>query len=271
MLKPLTTASFSVFGFDIRYYGVMLFLGMGAGILFSYFAAQKSDSKVDSDILLDFFPWLIIVSVFCARLYYVLLNLNYYAAFKSEIFAFRHGGISIHGAILGGLIFSVLYFKFIVKKPLLPYADIVSCGLALGQAVGRWGNFFNQEAFGTPCDLPWKLFVEPRFRPSEYADFEYFHPTFLYESIFDLLLFFVLYFIIRKIAKGRDGIVFCVYLILYSAGRFFIEGIRTDSALNILNVPIAQIVSVLIFFAALVALVFLCVKYSKLNAETREL
>jgi len=239
----------------------MLFLGMLAGVFATYFISKKYYKTVDLDALVDFFPILIIFSIIGARLYYVLLSLDYYLKYPKEIFAIWHGGISIHGAILGGLLTGIIYFKFIKKIPVLPYADVVSYGLSLGQGIGRWGNFFNQEAFGLPCDLPWKLYIDPPFRPSGLTQYSYFHPAFLYESIWDFLVFLVLFFVVRKWAKNRFGLVFFSYLIVYSSGRIFIENIRTDSVLNVQNLPIALLVSIFTILISIFGILFLVNKY----------
>ena len=130
--------------------------------------------------------------------------------------------------------------------------DVCFCGAALAQSIGRWGNFFNSEAFGVPCDLPWKLYIPPINRPLEFAGYEYFHPTFLYESILDFLIFILLLCLFKKLSK-TPGIVTCLYIFLYSLARIAVENIRIDSALNIYNFPIAQIVSVFLALSALVS------------------
>lgn len=262
IFKAPATVAFSIFGYDIRYYGVMLFLGMLAGIFVSCGILKKYYKNTDIDTFLDFIPWLIIVSIVFARFYYVLLDLDFYSKFPSEIFAIWHGGIAIHGAIIGGILAGFVYFKLIKKTSLLPYADVVSYGLSIGQAIGRWGNFFNQEAFGAPCNLPWKLYIEPVMRPAEFAGYSYFHPTFLYEAIWDVLIFLILFFVIRKIAQNKSGIVFFAYLGLYSFGRIIIENIRIDSVLNIINIPIALIVSVLGLLISIFGILFIAFKKS---------
>lgn len=263
IFKAPSSVAFSIFNYDVKFYGIMLFLGMLAGIFTACIIAKKYYKNVDLDTLTDFFPILIIFSIISARIYYVLLSFDYYVNNPFEIFAIWHGGISIHGAILGGLITGIIYFKFIKKIPLLPYADVVSYGLAVGQSIGRWGNFFNQEAFGTPCDLPWKLYIEPAFRPFALMEFSYFHPAFLYEAIWDFLIFLILLFIVRKWAKNRYGLIFCFYLVLYSTGRIFIENIRIDSVLNVQNVPIALIVSVFTLLAGILGIIFITYKNKK--------
>lgn len=255
--SPFSTVC-SFFGYDVKMYGVMIFFAIISAVLVCNFIAKKYYKSVDTDVLYDFYPILIISGIICARLYYVILNADYYLTYPKEILALWHGGISIHGAILGGLISGIVHFK-IKKLNILSYADVVVYGLAVGQAVGRWGNFFNSEAFGTPCDLPWKLYIAPMYRPEPYSSYEYFHPTFLYESIWCVLVFLILFFLVRKFQKNRSGLIFFSYLTLYSMGRFFIEGIRVDSVFNVGVVPIAQIVSVFVFLAG-IAGIFYCLK-----------
>ena len=257
MFKAPASVAFSVFGYDIKYYGVMLFFAMLIGISTTVFVSKKYYKNIDLDTLLDFFPWLIVISIISARIYYVLLSLDFYLKYPKEIPAVWHGGLAIHGAIFGGLIFGIIYFKIIKKYPVLPYADVVSYGLSLGQSIGRWGNFFNSEAFGTPCNLPWKLYIAPINRPFEYMSSEYFHPTFLYESIWDIFVFFILFFVVRKLAKNTPGFIFFSYLALYSLGRIFIENIRIDSVLNIVGIPGALLVSLIVFLLSIFALIYL--------------
>ena len=257
MFKAPASVAFSVFGYDIKYYGVMLFFAMLIGISTTVFVSKKYYKNIDLDTLLDFFPWLIVISIISARIYYVLLSLDFYLKYPKEIPAVWHGGLAIHGAIFGGLIFGIIYFKIIKKYPVLPYADVVSYGLSLGQSIGRWGNFFNSEAFGTPCNLPWKLYIAPINRPFEYMSSEYFHPTFLYESIWDIFVFFILFFVVRKLAKNTPGFIFFSYLALYSLGRIFIENIRIDSLLNIVGIPVALLVSLIVFLLSIFALIYL--------------
>lgn len=256
MFKAPETVSFDFFNFEIKLYGIMIFLAMLVGLGTVYLITKKYyGEKVDKNFLLDLFPIIIIGGILGARIYYVLLSLDFYFYHPAEIIAVWHGGLSIHGAILGGLISGIIYCK-IKKKEILPYADVISYGLILGQAVGRWGNFFNSEAFGLPTNLPWKLFIDAQFRPMQFLDFQFFHPTFLYESISDILIFLILFFIIRKIAGGKSGVVFFSYLILYSLARFFIEQIRIDSILSINSIPIAQIICVITIIAGVLGLLW---------------
>ena len=172
-----------------------------------------------------------------------LLNYDFYFRFPTEVLAIRHGGISIHGAIIGGLIGLCIYAKR-HKISILKLCDVSSIGLVLAQAIGRWGNFFNSEAFGLPTDLPWKLYIAPAYRPIPYNDVEFFHPTFLYESILDLVIFVLLCSFVKKNNLRLDGNVALLYLIMYSIVRIFVESLRIDSAMYLFGVPIAILVSI---------------------------
>ena len=172
-----------------------------------------------------------------------------------------NGGIAIHGAIIGGIITFLIYAK-LNKLNFLKYADLFSFGLVTGQIIGRWGNLFNSEAFGLPCNLPWKLYIPFLSRPLGYQNYEYFHPTFLYESLLNILVLIILLCILKYKDKNKNGIIFFSYLILYSLIRFFIEAIRTDSVLNILNIHIAQIASVIFLIIGIIGILAVNIKQS---------
>ncbi len=246
--------AFYLFGRPVMKYGIT----MGTAIAVSVFILNRIRKKYYSEViseenLYDLSFWLIIGGILGARLWYVLLNISYYRFNLDEILAISQGGISIQGAILGGVISGYIYVK---KHDLcfLKLADMFALVLPIGQAIGRWGNFFNSEAYGKPCNLFWKLYIAPEYRPEKYFYNEYFHPTFLYESIANIVIFCILYFLLRKKFTNRGGTIFFSYLILYSTVRFFIEFIRIDSVLNIGNIPIAVIVSILFFVIGLIGL-----------------
>ncbi|MGH7321863.1 MAG: prolipoprotein diacylglyceryl transferase, partial [Candidatus Rokuibacteriota bacterium] len=153
---------------------------------------------------------------------------------------------------IGGLLAGGAYV-WLRKLPLFTYLDIVAPYLVLGQAIGRWGNFFNEEAFGRPTDFPWKLFISEPHRPPQFLDQSYFHPTFLYESLWDGGVFLVLAFLLRRRLERAPGTLFLVYLGLYSIGRFWIEGFRTDS-LMLGSLRVAQGVSVVALLVAVVGI-----------------
>ncbi|HIK57337.1 MAG TPA: prolipoprotein diacylglyceryl transferase [Synechococcales cyanobacterium M55_K2018_004] len=228
---------------SIRWYGVLIASAVLIGVALSQYLAKRRG--VDPDLLGDLAIWLVISAIPAARLYYVLFEWKHYASNPGEILAIWHGGIAIHGAILGGAL-AMLLFARIHKISFWQLADLVAPSLILGQAIGRWGNFFNSEAFGRPTNLPWKLFIPLAQRPPGYQQFEYFHPTFLYESLWNLGVFMLLLWLffrsLRPDSKIKLGTLVLVYLVAYSVGRFWIEGLRMDS-LMLGPLRIAQVVS----------------------------
>lgn len=252
--SPGETAFF-IGSLPIYYYGILMGLSLLVGIFMSWFIAKKFYPELESDVIFDIAPVIIISGILGARIYYCLLAHDYYFENPIEVLQIWQGGLSIHGGIIGGLLGGLIYAQR-HKLPKLQLCDIFSYGLVLGQALGRWGNFFNSEAFGAPTNSFLKLFIPLANRPFGFEEYEYFHPTFLYESVLDICIFFVLFFVVRKVAKGedKDGVVFFSYLLLYSIVRIIIERIRIDSVLNIGGVPIAEIISL---FAIIVSIGFL--------------
>lgn len=243
----------TIFGVNIYFYGVILALAIVMGTFVSdYFGEKFFGFKKET--IVDLAPYLIIFGILGARLYYCLLNYNFYMRFPTEILAIRHGGISIHGAILGGLVGLTIFAK---RRNLSVFklCDTTAIGLALAQSIGRWGNFFNSEAFGTPTNLPWKLYIAPQYRPIPYSDVNYFHPTFLYESVLDLAIFGILVFILKKGWNKKEGNLALIYLILYSLVRICVESLRIDSVRDIFGVPVAIFVSICIIIIASTVLV----------------
>ena len=236
---------------SIRWYGVLIASSMALGLWLSAREAVRRGESPDD--LLKAAEIALIGGLIGARLYYVLFNLDYYQTQPWwRIFAVWEGGLAIHGGLIAGLLTGGAYV-WAKGLPLLTYLDIVAPALALAQAIGRWGNFFNEEAFGGPTDLPWKLFIsEPR-RPPAYVDQQFFHPTFLYESLWNVGAFLILYFVLRRRLERAPGALFLAYLGLYSLGRFWIEGLRTDS-LMLGSFRIAQIVSVTAVVVAVVGI-----------------
>jgi phosphatidylglycerol:prolipoprotein diacylglycerol transferase len=216
-------------------------------VLCSLFLPQLKMCKargLDGDKLINLSLICFIAGVLGARLYYAALNPSYFLLHPGEILATWKGGLSIHGGLIGGIIAAYFYLKK-EKLPILAYADILFASIPLAQAVGRWGNFFNSEAFGHPVgdDFFLKLFIPVDSRPMEYRTFSYFHPTFLYESIWNFGLFLLLYFGLAPKAKKYPGMTSCAYLAGYSLGRVLIEPLRVDSIANYMNIPIPLLVS----------------------------
>jgi len=253
MISPESSTAFYIGDFGIRFYSIIMFFAIICGVLFSVFIAKKSYFAVKPEIIWDMLPILVLSALAGARLYYVVLDWGFYSKNLGEILAVYNGGLSIHGAILGGFAGLIVYVRK-NKLNLWNYADVCSYGLILGQIIGRLGNFFNIEAFGKPCYLPeWIcLYVPPVKRPVEYLDTAYFHPAFLYEMLWNIFSLFVLCMFAKKLVKINSGVVFLAYLTLYSLGRMIIEPFRLDSVLSINGVHFAEFVSIgLLVFAAL--------------------
>ncbi len=236
---------FQIGSFTLRWYGLLIASAVLIGVNLSIYLAKKR--QINGELIGDLSIWLVLAAIPCARLYYVLFKWDYYGQHPSEIIAIWQGGIAIHGAILGGTLAALIFAK-IKQVKFWALADVVAPSLVLGQAIGRWGNFFNSEAFGSPTELPWKLYIPSTRRPEEYLDQEYFHPTFLYESLWDLGVFGILMLLFSRSLQSRkplkDGSLFMIYLIAYSLGRFWIEGLRTDS-LMFGRLKMAQAISLL--------------------------
>lgn len=216
-------------------------LAILVGLFVIFWIRNKYFKEITTDTICDLSFYLIIFGLFCARFYYVILDYGYFSRHPYEIFAIWNGGIAIQGAIIGGIFVGYLYANEF-KLNFLRLADLFSFGLVTGQIIGRWGNFFNSEAFGLPTQLPWKLYIPYGLRPIEYREYEFFHPTFLYESILNIFVFITLLLILKKTKNERkNGVIFFSYIILYSIVRLLVETIRLDSVLNINNIHIAHI------------------------------
>lgn len=265
-LSPLTLAFqfaspgpiiFKLGPLSIRWYGLLIASAVLIGVSLCQYLAKRR--HVNPELLGDLVIWLVLAAIPCARLYYVLFRWQDYAQRPDQIIAIWRGGIAIHGAILGGILAAIIFAR-IQKTSVWLLADLVVPSLILGQAIGRWGNFFNSEAFGRPTDVPWKLYISPQQRPPEYINFEYFHPTFLYESLWNLLVFGLLmtWFFkdLRKQPHLKVGTLALVYMIGYSLGRIWIEGFRTDS-LMLGPLRIAQVVSLGAISLGIIGLIWL--------------
>lgn len=238
---------------SVHWYGIMI--GVGILLCYAWAVIEVKRRKAELKHLDGMAFWVIMSGIIGSRLYYVLFYPSSFLANPAEILQVWKGGLAIHGALIGG---AAAYFIYVIRHrlPLLLYADIIMPGILLAQALGRWGNFFNSEAFGTPTSLPWKLFIPEENRPELYADFSFFHPTFLYESIWNLLGFILLVIISRKAHKLEHGYILGLYLMWYSFGRFFIEILRTDS-LYLGPLKAAQAASILMFLCGAILLIFL--------------
>ncbi len=234
----MSRVAFTIFGVPIMWYGVIISFGIAvAYLLMNYRAKRQGFSE---DIVTDWAFWTVPIGIVGARLYYVIFEWNRYSGDFFKIINIRNGGLAIHGGIIAGIITTIIFCK-IKKLSFWEWADLAIPSVALAQGIGRWGNFTNQEAHGRATDLPWAIIV----------DGEKVHPTFLYESLGDVLICIFLLFLSKK--KKNSGDLFLMYVILYSLLRFFVESLRTDS-LYIGPLRTAQLVSVIGIIAALVIL-----------------
>lgn len=242
--------AFEIGPLQIRWYGIL----MATAILVGFWLAHRRavQEGLPADQLIRAAQWGVVAGLIGARLYEVAFNWDYYGRYPEKIVAVWEGGLAMHGGlIVGPLVGAWLARRW--RVPVLRALDVIAPSMALGQAIGRWGNFFNEEAFGAPTDLPWKLYISPSHRPPDLRSFDFFHPTFLYESIWNLLVFAILVLVVRRWLERRPGAVFFAYVGLYSVGRFFIEALRLDS-FWVAGFRVAQIAAVVGVIVAAVAL-----------------
>ncbi|EOB9140394.1 TPA: prolipoprotein diacylglyceryl transferase [Staphylococcus aureus] len=250
--------AFNLGPLSVRWYGIII----AVGILLGYFVAQRALVKagLHKDTLVDIIFYSALFGFIAARIYFVIFQWPYYAENPGEIIKIWHGGIAIHGGLIGGFIAGVIVCKV---KNLNPFqiGDIVAPSIILAQGIGRWGNFMNQEAHGGPVS---RAFLEQLHLPNfiienMYINGQYYHPTFLYESIWDVAGFIILVNIRKHLKLGET---FFLYLTWYSIGRFFIEGLRTDSLMLTSNIRVAQLVSILLILISISLIVYRRIKYN---------
>ena len=226
----------TISGYEIRWYSILLVFAVIVGILL--FQREGKKFKVKPEFVFNMAFWAIIFGLIGARLYYVIFNWDYFGNNLNEIYQIWEGGLAIHGGIIAGFLTVLVYCKK-YKVRVIRYLDFIAVPLLLAQAIGRWGNFFNSEAHGRPTDLPWGIMVHG----------VKVQPTFLYESIWCLALFFFLLWVDNR--RKFKGQTMCLYGMLYSVERFFVEGLRTDS-LMIGPFRQAQVISVTAFIICFV-------------------
>ncbi len=268
----------------IRWYGLLISMSVVIGLFISKKLAKSRN--INPQYISDILPSLIISSIIGARAYYVIFEWrqysgnNFFTSFDlfnnviqiPSFLAIWQGGIAIHGGLIGGFL-CILFFCKSKNIHLKTFIDILIPSIILGQSIGRWGNYFNNEAFGIPTDLPWKLFIPIQNRPIEFINYQFFHPTFIYESFWNFLIFILLITIFyqqNNKKSVRPGFISCLYLIGYSFGRFWIEGLRIDP-LCIGGIPpfcdgglrMAQFISIFLFSSGLIGIFFLRLKSYK--------
>lgn len=244
----------------IYWYGLFIVLGILSAILAAF--RLSSYYKIKKEIIVNLAFYLIIGGIIGARIYYILLEWQYYLAHPLNIFKIWQGGLAIHGAIFAGLAIIWHFAKKYQHNPWLLIA-IAAPSLALAQAIGRWGNYFNQELFGKPTNISWGIPIDLMNRPIEYINNRFFHPTFLYESIGNFLIFLALIFLhiwIIKKNKFNDfyySLSAICYFILYSILRFSLEFIRIDQSYIIFDLRFPQLISLLIIVLSITFLILL--------------
>ena len=233
---------------QIYWYSVCIIIGMMIGMYLVYTEAARK--KISENLITNLIFYTVIISIIGARLYYVIFKWDYYSKNIFEIFEIWNGGLAIHGAIIFGGLFLIYYTKK-HKLDTLRILDICCVGLIIGQVFGRWGNFFNQEAYGSVVSLKFlkSLHLPGFIIDGMHINGVYYHPTFLYESLWCIVGFIIL-ILFRKRRYIKTGQIFGIYCMWYSFGRFFIEGLRTDS-LMIGSLKMAQIVSIGMFLVGL--------------------
>jgi phosphatidylglycerol---prolipoprotein diacylglyceryl transferase len=226
--SPPSPVAFEAGPLVLSYHGLFIAVGIVAGTWLTAHELRRKGHE--GSLALGLLLFVIPLGLLGARLYHVLTEYDRYAGHTAAMFKAWEGGVGIYGAVAGGLVGLVLFGWYRGVSPLV-LADAAAPGLILAQAIGRWGNYFNQELFGRPSDLPWAIRIAPENRPAQFPEVEAFHPTFLYESIWNLLVCFVLLWVARRFAdRLRDGDLVLLYVSLYSVGRFFVETLRVDPA-----------------------------------------
>lgn len=246
----------------IHFYGVIIMFG---AVLAAWLATVEAKRRgYNPDVVWDVMPWLLIAGIIGARIWHILtppasmvelgITTKYYLTHPLDAINIRAGGLGIPGAVMGGALALWLYTR---KKKLsfASWVDIIAPGLALAQAIGRWGNFINQELYGAPTSLPWAIFIEPSRRLAEYKDIAYYHPMFFYEFLWNLMNMTVLLILGRKFKeKLFRGDIFLIYLIIYPVGRFFLEFIRLDPS-NVGGINANQTIMAIIAISSLTILI----------------
>lgn len=249
---PSRTLSFSIFGKEIYYYGLIIAAGFVLAILYARIRCKEFGLSFDS--ITDAIIFAVPLAIICARLYYVAFSWDDYKGDFLSIFKIWEGGIAIYGGVIGAAL-GLLLFSKVRKKRIAPYLDIMGLGLLIGQLIGRWGNFFNREAHGAETGK--NFLLRMYMYSSQNHAFGSWHPTFLYESLWNLLGFIFLHFLSKK--RKYDGQVFLMYVAWYGLGRLWIEGLRTDSLL-IGPIRVSQLLAGLSFFAAIGIMVWIKIK-----------
>jgi phosphatidylglycerol:prolipoprotein diacylglycerol transferase len=243
--------------FHIYFYGILITLGVIAAALIGQAEAKRRG--MNTEVIWDALFWVVLAGIIGARIWHILtpppsmvaqgITTKWYLMHPLDMLNIRNGGLGIPGAVIGGALALWIYCR---RKHIsfMTWADVVAPGVALAQAIGRWGNFFNQEVYGLPTNLPWKIYIDPLHRVERFQNNEYFHPLFFYESLWNVVNMAVLLWLARRF-KGwlKPGDIFLIYMIMYSIGRFSLDFLRLDAS----QVGGININQTFVVFVALVA------------------
>ncbi|MDT2596535.1 prolipoprotein diacylglyceryl transferase [Enterococcus dongliensis] len=268
MLAQVNRVAFDLFGLQIYWYAIIIVSGIALALWLSTREALRVGLKEDD--MTNFILWALPIAIIGARLYYVLFDLEPYLADPVQIFNIRNGGLAIYGGLIAAVIVLIIYTRYHFIDPWL-FLDVVSPGVMLAQAMGRWGNFMNHEAYGGETT---RRFLENLHLPqfiinNMYIDGAFRQPTFLYESLWSLIGFVLILFI-RKNGTTKRGELFLGYVTWYSFGRFFIEGMRTDSLYLFGGIRVSQLLSLLLFVGGLVLLYYRRKKNTNIKLYERD-
>jgi len=256
-VQPIDPIAFSLGSLNVAWYGLII----GTGIIIGYFLANREADRLGmpKDLFADLLIWAVPIAIISARIYYVIFQWEFYADNPGAIIQIWNGGIAIHGALIGSVATAIVYAN---RKGLSVWkiVDIAAPSIILGQMLGRWGNFINQEAHGGEVS---RAFLEGLFIPdwiinqmyiNVNGSFAYYHPTFLYESLWNLAGL-ILLLLLRKV-NPRRGEIFLTYVIWYSIGRAFVEGLRTDSLMLTETIRVAQLLSFVLIIGAIAIMIY---------------
>lgn len=252
-IQPLNPIAIELGSIQIHWYGLIIGFGVLLGLII---ALRESERRgLDKEIFTDMILFAVPIAIICARIYYVIFQWDYYSQNPGDIIKIWNGGIAIHGALIGSVLTAIIFAR-IKKISFWKLADIAAPSLLLGQAIGRWGNFMNQEAHGGEVT---RAFLEnlhlPEFIINQmYINGTYYHPTFLYESVWNIVGVIIL-LLLRKV-NLRRGELFLTYVLWYSIGRFFVEGLRTDSLMLTESLRIAQVISIVLVIVAVALILY---------------
>jgi phosphatidylglycerol:prolipoprotein diacylglycerol transferase len=224
--------------FHIYFYGILITLGVVAAAFLGQAEAKRRG--MDPEFIWDALFWVVLAGIIGARIWHILtpppsmvaqgITTKWYLMHPLDMLNIRNGGLGIPGAVIGGALALWIYCRR-KRISFLTWADVAAPGVALAQAIGRWGNFFNQEVYGLPTNLPWKIYIDPLHRVAGYQNYEYFHPLFFYESLWNVVNMAVLLWLARRFEKWlKPGDIFLIYMIMYSIGRFSLDFLRLDAA-----------------------------------------